>query len=507
MSADGTVTATFANNPKILTTEDFLAAGTAAPVFSTASAAAPVASAYPSLQWRWTARTADSSFYSAPVRTMTFAEQDTAVWGALAVGDTSGSSASELLGMTTTSSGQVYADYLALGLQSLYTDRDFRDVRLADLNNDGLDDIVANVYGSGCTVIGLRQPSGGYEFSTPLRDDGSCIGGNGETILVADFDNDGLLDIFLPSYQRFDLLHNLGNGQFVEIADSLGISYPNYFPNAEGAAAVDIDQNGTVDIVVGNEVLLNDGAGHFTAQISPFGEDRVHDEGISVADLDGDGIFDVVRNNPSQGPLLFWGEGSGAHFHLQNAGWLFGGADVMDSSFGLAVADLTGDGLDELVLAGGIPAGTPPQVCVQSPPRHFECLKDYLPTRPGDWQDLLLATDINADGSPDLVARFGTIRIFSNPLEYANVFRLDLRDSNGHRNMQGHAIRATCSLDGSLIALKFVDGGNGYLSQGDYIVPFVSSWCPSIVVEIPTMTGARRFGPFEPGAYIVNVPR
>jgi hypothetical protein len=66
-------------------------------------------------------------------------------------------------------------------------------------------------------------------------------------------------------------------------------------------------------------------------------------------------------------------------------------------------------------------------------------------------------------------------------------------------------MRAICALDESLIQLKFVDGGNGYQAQTDYVVPFTSTWCPSAFIEVATVAGMQRFGPYTPGTYTIQV--
>ncbi|MFZ5529186.1 MAG: FG-GAP repeat domain-containing protein [Pseudomonadota bacterium] len=465
----------------------------------------PVALAASSSQltWRWTVRSGAVDFYSAAGATTTgFKEEDLGFWGAMAVGDL-GDGQNTVLGVSSPVQGDGYARYQALGLGSLFEGRDFRDVRIVDLNNDGLNDIVANVYGSGCTVIGLRQPQGGYDLRTPALADGSCIGGHGETILVADFDQDGLVDIFLPSYESFVLLRNRGSGSFEDVSLQAGINYPNYLPHVEGAAAVDVNLDGAVDIVVANEVLINDGTGRFSPRPQPFGAVAVFDEGMSVGDFDSDGFYDIVKNDPLLGPRVFWGNADRQTF--LDSGWVLGGNRVFTSSFGITVGDFTGSGFSDLVLAGGAPAGLPPVVCAQIDARRFDCMKEVFQTHAGSWQDLLLATDLDADGAADLVARYGTLRTYLNQTIATNVFRFDLRDSQGRRTKYGASLRALCAADRSLVGLKFVDGGNGYMAQGDYVVPFTSTWCRSVLIEVWGPEGVREFGPFNRGTNVVRL--
>lgn len=453
-------------------------------------------------RWRWKATRDGVDFLSESVAPRVFTVHDGGQWGALAVADPLQDGHPVLIGLPT---------YAAAGLGAFASARDFRDIRHADLDNDGREDIVSNVYGDGCTLIAMARSTGDHDIITPLRGDGSCIGGHGETLLVADFDGNGRVDIFLPSYERFDLLLNLGDGRFVEAALPAGITFPNYRPQVEGAAAVDIDGNGTIDIVVASEVLLNDGKAHFTPVDRPFGPTRIVDEGMSVADLDGDGRFDIVKSDPSLGPRIFWGTAQPTVF--DDAGWVLGGQQVSARAYGLAVGDLMGNGRPTLVLAGGASIGAapgvgnspPPRVCIQPMPRQFTCLTELLPGKPGAWQDLLLVTDMNNDGYDDLVARYASQIVYGAPTGADAMFRFDLRDAQGLRNQYGRRLRVTCASDDSLVGLKFVDGGNGYMAQGNYVVSFLSDWCASVLLRVPGAHGSVTYGPFGPGLHRVTV--
>jgi hypothetical protein len=456
--------------------------------------------------WRWSAVSEGVTYHSVPGTIREISKEDTGFWGAVALADPAEPGGPRLFPAD---------NHPGLPPGQFTVDRVFRDIRYADLDNDGLTDIVSNVYGSGCVLIAFANSVGDHEVITPSANDGNCIGGHGETILTADFDGDGLVDVFLPTYERFYLLRNEGQRRFAEVAESAGISFPAYLPRVEGAAAADLDLDGDVDIVAVSEVLINDGSGRFTPMVQPFGPTRLFDEGLSVIDLDLDGRFDIVKHDPVYGPRIFWGNTVGGY---DDAGLMFGGAVVSDAANGIAAGDVTGNGLPDLALAGGravspvegVQAGVTgegPRLCMQTRTRQFECLSRFVPAEPGGWSDLLMVTDTNGDGSNELVARYSTLRIYAaaTPTNQ-EVFRVDLRNAEGLRNQFGRTLLARCDLDGSLLAMKFVDGGNGFMAQGDYVVTFASDWCGKVRLEAAGSESVISLGVLEPGTHIVRMP-
>ncbi|MCB0295427.1 MAG: CRTAC1 family protein, partial [Calditrichaeota bacterium] len=77
---------------------------------------------------------------------------------------------------------------------------------------------------------------------------------------VADFDNDGWLDIYITNVpQRDRLYHNNGDGTFTDIAVSAGIAVNSH----RAGAVADLNNDGWIDIFTAgtptNKVLFNDG--------------------------------------------------------------------------------------------------------------------------------------------------------------------------------------------------------------------------------------------------------
>lgn len=112
-----------------------------------------------------------------------------------------------------------------------------------------------------------------------------------------------------------------------------------------------------------------------------------------------------------------------------------------------------------------------------------------------------MINDFAGNGLNELISRFGGIRVFSpNKKAEPFIYNFDFRNSRGKQTLQGHSMRFICAVDESLLGLRgIMNGGNGYMAQENYIVSITSSWCPKVSVEMFTLPGKVRFGPFSPG--------
>ncbi len=159
-----------------------------------------------------------------------------------------------------------------------------------DVDNDGhLEIVVTNLTGEGVTLF-RSDGKGLYDDVTAqFRLAQATFGYTGYGVGFLDYDNDGLMDLFIadgamtiieslrarahnayPYAQRNQLFHNQGPGQgFLEVTQTAG---PAFQPLrvGRGAAFGDINNDGSVDIVVTNEngralLLLNEASsgGHW----------------------------------------------------------------------------------------------------------------------------------------------------------------------------------------------------------------------------------------------------
>jgi enediyne biosynthesis protein E4 len=132
-------------------------------------------------------------------------------------------------------------------------------IGLIDCDNDGKLDIIA-VHGSnvdryrqhgGDPMITLYHQDADLKFSDITKQAGLNRIGWGMGVAVADYDNDGLPDIYVTGYGGNALYHNLGNCKFEDVTDKAGVAVGGL---SLGAAWGDYDRDGHVDLFVSRYV-------------------------------------------------------------------------------------------------------------------------------------------------------------------------------------------------------------------------------------------------------------
>lgn len=264
-----------------------------------------------------------------------------------------------------------------------------------DFNNDGIYDFCAG------TNIYLGNGNGTY------RADGQIPGGSGTiTVLrTADWDGDGNLDLFVMSsaFRHPPLVAiqmGTGDGHFSAPSYSkLGIRpggdiYPDFSVKLE-----DINEDGVKDLV-----LLNmDGVSVSIAYGNPDGTIRLAQtleqlatDAMVVADLNGDGIQDILCVSGSQVKLIA-GKGDAT----------FSPAVVIPSKAVLAsggyrgpiaAADFNGDGLTDFAVQTRFTS-----VFTVSLNLGAGAFTESPLSTPSNLLNRLIAADLNRDGRPDLI--------------------------------------------------------------------------------------------------------
>ena len=261
----------------------------------------------------------------------------------------------------------------------------------------------------------------------------------GRQILVADYNNDNILDFYVADHGIGGGGHNgvrdsyflsQSNGTWVESSET-HLSHSNFVVFDHGGATGDIDNDGDMDVVItelngktGTALwcLMNDGTGYLNKRKCG----GIFSFALELADMDGDGYLDVLlgahefENNAFTG--IVWNDGRG-NFpkHIKTS------LPQHKKKWGtvpeVSVADLDKDGDLDIVYsrAGKLYVGTAIQIIENLGNKRFkdhgifplvEAPDDYVPVHEGnEWNDYIEAIrfrDLDKDGDIDLYLSSGS---------------------------------------------------------------------------------------------------
>lgn len=238
----------------------------------------------------------------------------------------------------------------ATGAQYAYS------VAVGDFNGDGkLDVAVANQFSS----VGILLGNGDGTLQPVVV---TAAGSQNLSIAAADFNGDGKTDIALDSY---DPGAGAGSVQILLSGDNGALTLQASYPsggsgNVEGSVAVaDVNGDGKFDIVAANQCQLNDSGCAFGSLATLIGNgDGTFVSGpiqtipdgnlysLLIADVNGDGVLDAVAADPT-GVEVFLGKGDGSFV----TPIVYAGVQSPGQNTSVALADLNliqpGGGIDQ----------------------------------------------------------------------------------------------------------------------------------------------------------------
>ncbi len=225
-------------------------------------------------------------------------------------------------------------------------------IAIADLDEDGIQDLIAAGGSNSVALVrglGVAGVGNGTFAEATLAPAGSAP----RSVVVGDFNSDGINDLAVSSNNLRVLLGNgvagKGDGTFqASVAYSVGAT-PNHLAtgdfNADGITDLAVANSGasSVSVLLGNGVG-GTGDGTFGGAITAASGSGPN--GVSVADWSGDGIPDIAlaNNNTSKVASVLLGKGNGSFEGAQTFA-------TQTSPGALAVGDFNKDGGYDLAVA------------------------------------------------------------------------------------------------------------------------------------------------------------
>ena len=265
-------------------------------------------------------------------------------------------------------------------------------VAVGDYDGDGLPDMYVTQYPNSI----LYHNNGDGTFTDVTAKAGVAAPGWGTSAVWFDYDNDGRLDLFVCRFADFDksrnvhcgssetgtryyckpnvykpmpswLFHNNGDGTFTDVSQTSGIA--KSLGKAWGVVAVDINNDGSMDLFVANDtapnfLFANRGKGKFEdigflagIAYSPFGVAR-SGMGVDAADYDQDGWLDLFVSNVDHETYSLYQNNKNQTFDDVSVSSGIGSATTLMSGWGLKFFDYNNDGNIDLLLCNGHPDTT-----------------------------------------------------------------------------------------------------------------------------------------------------
>ncbi len=303
-----------------------------------------------------------------------------------------------------------------------------------------------------------------------------------ETAAFGDYDNDGLVDLYITNSAvdlKNTLYRNTGNHQYTKIAAPwLNVAKPSRSANWS-----DYDNDGDLDLFVANEgnntnhFFKNNGASGFVSVTgSPLVTGNQGTITASWGDVNNDGFNDLFIGNTGdfapKNNRLYLNNGDGSFSDAPESPLSTDGG----CSFGSAFADYDNDGDLDLFVANGYCSGTIENFLYRNTgsgifERDLTALPDFTTpcsygTAWGDlnndgFQDLVVSTCKNSTSAPE-----PNNLVFINNGNNHHWLKLALTGTVSNRSAIGAKIGVTATINGQVVTQwREISGQTGYCGQ------------------------------------------
>jgi peroxiredoxin len=385
---------------------------------------------------------------------------------------------------------------------------------------------------SGHVQILLGDGRGGFK---PAQGSPIPVGSSARKVAVGDANRDGHLDIFVAQHESYEIVALLGDGRggFKPAPGSpfVAASGPHVHPRAHTHSITtgDVNGDGNLDLLTTNandnsvSVLLGDGKGSFAPSgASPIKAGRHPYDTVTLNDINNDSKADLVTPNlRGNAVMVMLGDGkagftpaTGAPFALGPRPGYVAVADLNDDGksdlvathdddplvavllgdgkgafnpapvsplrppipvWGVAVADLNGDGKKDLALGAQIDHSV---TIMLGDGKGGFVTATSSPMPAGNRANYVAVADLNRDGKPDVVASSygsGEITVFLNETV---AYKAQTTPRNGAAEGEPAPDFDARALDGKTVRLSDLKGKVVMLD-------FMASWCGVCVATLP----------------------
>ena len=269
-----------------------------------------------------------------------------------------------------------------------------------DFNGDGKQDLLATSVTPTGTLTSpqtyLSLGHGDGSFDAPVVTAGYALSGG----TVVDFNGDGRDDLLLDGISGGNLQVQLADASGLFSGAAINSPVPQEYSASTPLVAGDFNNDGQPDVVLAEQhlfFLAGKGDGSFNAAGTGIALPISVGQKVILAagDFDGDDTLDVAALVDNATVFVYYGNGDGTFSAPVTA------AILNEGSYSMEVADLDGDGRDDLVFGGDSPIGgsvTAATIHSRSG-RTFDLETDYEAAYPLSSQAI---ADFNRDGFPDL---------------------------------------------------------------------------------------------------------
>ncbi len=282
-----------------------------------------------------------------------------------------------------------------------------------DFENDGLLDVAVSSYDV-CQPLRFFHNNGDGTFTDREVHAGLSDQLGGLNMVQADYNNDGCMDILIlrGAWEfplRKSLLRNNCDGTFTDVTREAGLAEPA--TRTQTAAWADINNDGFLDLFVGNEngpsqLFLNRGDGTFQDISVASGISKIaFTKGVTAADYDNDGCVDFYVSNLYGGNFLYHNNHNNTFTEVSEQA---GVHQPQSQSFATWFFDYDNDGWPDIFVTTYFFSADETLRSYLGLPTNAETLKLYKNLGNGTFKDVTAEVGLNKINMP-MGANFGDI--------------------------------------------------------------------------------------------------